>query len=299
MESMTNIPLNLVKVGHCPLCKIPAAPKLLFQLEKFGVYQCPCGHKFIDPSLDGLSQIEIYRSSETLKQINPALEHYYEYETLDPKSLTCADYTRALDEVSRLSPGRRLLEVGCGTGSFLDYARTKDWSVHGVDSSHENIAKLRERGVEGEACGFLDFQSRDQFDVIVLWDLIEHPQDPGAFLDKSRELLKTGGLLLIATPLDPNILTLLAGAMYALSGGRINAPLNQLYIIEHTSYFSLKTLSHLLGQHGFGVSKAWKTETDLARYHFSKPLQFALHAAFLIARCLHLQNRLITIARKN
>ncbi len=292
------MPITLTRTGLCPACRGSHGHQLLFKLDRFDVFRCPCGLRFIDPSLDGKSMMEIYRSSETLREINPALEHYYEYDTLDPQSLTCRDYSGALKEVGRVTPGRELLEVGCGTGSFLEFAKAKGWQVTGVDSSPENIGKLRERGIEGEAADFLTLSTSKRFDVIVLWDLIEHPQDPTSFVEKSWELLNEKGLLLIATPHDPSLLSLLAGALYRLSRGRIKFPVRQLYILEHTSYFSLKTLRALLEKGGFRVVKAWKTETDLERYHFSPLLRTGLRGAFFLARCLGLQNRLIAVARK-
>jgi len=290
--------IQLVELKSCPVCKSQEGHQQLFELEKFSVFQCLCGHKFIDPSLDGPSQMEIYQSSEHLREINPALENYYEYDTLDPQSLTCKDYDRALHEVASLTAGREMLEVGCGTGSFLQFAQSKGWNVYGVDSSAENILKMQEQGISGTASDYLEFKTDRRFDVIVLWDLIEHPQDPITFVIKSQELLKEDGLLVIATPHDPNLLSYLASAFYRLSGGKIKFPVQQLYILEHTSYFSQKIMKLFLGNGGFHVLKSWKTETDLARYHFSKFMRWALQIAFLFARILNLQNRAIFIAKK-
>ncbi len=106
--------LKLTKVGQCPICRNGGDHQELYQLEKFNVYQCSCGVKFIDPSLDEEAMINVYQSTEHLKEINPVLEHYYEYETLAPNSKTYQDYVKALSELSRFTTKRSLLEVGCG-----------------------------------------------------------------------------------------------------------------------------------------------------------------------------------------
>ena len=294
---MLNVALE--ETGICPLCRDGAKKKLLFRLNRTNVYVCACGLKFIDPSLTAETMMTIYTSSEFLREINPALENYYEYETLDAKSTTFRDYARALDHVSRYAKGRNLLEVGCGTGGFLEFAREKGWSVFGVDSSTENIAKLRSRGIAGECANFVDFFSEMRFDVMVLWDLIEHPQDPLSFIGKSYELLKPGGVLLLATPYDPNLLTLLAGTIYRFSFGKIKFAVEKLYFLEHTSYFNLRTLSNLLQKGCFKVIRFWKTETDLDRYRFSRSLKWVLKIAFLFARLFRLQNRIILLAQKD
>lgn len=296
MTAITS-PLNLVKLETCPACQ-SKRHRHLFDLDYFGVFECECSHRFIDPSLDARSMMEIYRSSAALSEINPACGHYYEYETLHPKSLTYRDYSRALGEAGTLAPGKGLLEVGCGAGAFLKFAREKGWRVHGVDAGGENIQKVAQEGMDGTCCDYLEYQTSNKPDCIVLWDLIEHPQDPGLFVQKSYELLNSSGLLLIAAPHYPNLLSILADGLYQFSGARMKDPLKRLYMLEHTSYFSEKTLRRLLEKNHFKMERVWKTETDLKRYSFSALLRFALSISFWVARIGGWQNRVIAIARK-
>lgn len=285
-------------MGRCPACLSTSGLRQIFRLSKFDVFLCGCGARFIDPSLDGASQMAIYQSSELLAQINPALERYYEYETLDPASSTCRDYDEALNRLKLFSPGTRLLEVGCGAGSFLKFAKLKGWQVHGVDSGMENIRALREEGIEATCSSFLDFQTNHRFDCIVFWDLIEHPQDPGEFIKKCRNLLSPKGLILIAAPLDPNLLSVIASALYHVSAGSLKFALEKLYIAEHTSYFSIPALSKFMNRFHFKTVVAWKSETDLARYAFKSVFRILLKMLFAVARVLGLQNRLMLIAQR-
>lgn len=271
---------------------------LLFKIAKTCVYQCACGHKYIDPSLDARSMMEIYRSSEQLKQINPALEHYYEYEILKPGTRTHRDYEQVLKETESAANGKELLEIGCGRGSFLKFARERGWEVSGVDSGPENIEALAREGISGVCSDFMEFRTDRKFDAIVLWDLIEHTENPKEFLRKAKQFLHRDGVFVLATPHDPNLLTQIAGFLYKISNGAIKAPLERLYILEHTSYFSGKTLRALLTAVQMEIVSLWKTETDLERYKFSFPLKFALKTAFFLARQVELQNRIIVIARE-
>jgi len=251
----------------------------------------------LDPSLDDAAQIALYQNSESLKEINPALEEYYEYDTLDPKGRTARDYMRALLDLEGQVRGRDLCEVGCGTGGFLAFAKSKGWNVLGVDSSSENIQKTKARGVDALQINVFDYAAPARFDVVVLWDVLEHPQDPGKLLAKCRELLKPGGRLLIAIPYDPNSVSLMGRLIYGLSLGKIRGPASKWYILEHTSYFSKKGLRGLLAKHDFEVVNEWKTETDLARYKFGFAQNAVLRTLFLGARILGLQNRLIAISK--
>jgi len=290
--------IQLVALNHCPLCLNKKNLRLFYELEKFGVFECRCGMVFIDPSLDAQSMMEIYQSSETLKEINPALDQYYEYKTLNPKSDTYREYCHALREAAAQVKGRDLLEVGCGTGQFLKLAQDQGWRVAGLDSSSENIAKVEEKGIKGFCCNFLDYRDPEKFDCLILGDLIEHPQNPGDFVKKSWDLLNAGGILLIATPNYPNFLSVLAGVIYRITRGAIRSPVEKLYMLEHTTYFGIKTLRALLEDRGFTIVKSWKSETDLARYSFPFVLRVALSITFVISRTFGWQNRINAIARK-
>ena len=292
------VTIQLVSLQGCPACQSRNGRRLLFELGTFNVFRCACGMEFIDPSLDGRGQMEIYRTSRTLKGINDALGHYYEYDTLKPGTRTHSDYEKACREAARFATGPDLLEVGCGTGSFLKFARKKGWRVLGVDSSPENIESLEKSGMEGICSDFMSYHTEQRFDAIVFWDVLEHPQGPREFVMKARDLLKDKGIILAAVPLYPNFLSMIAAFLYRLTGGRMKAPLKKLYVVEHTSYFSERVLRDLMNRAGFEVLKTWKTETDLDRYAFGRPLVYFLKTAFGLARVLGLQNRLMMIARK-
>jgi len=85
----------------CPVCRQEKTAEKLYDLPLFSVKKCQCKTAYIDPCLDAQGQMSIYQSSETLKKINPALESYYEYETLNPSSLTFKDYRLALQELGK------------------------------------------------------------------------------------------------------------------------------------------------------------------------------------------------------
>lgn len=299
MPTFKSPDINLTKLGYCPACRMASTPKPLYELTLTSVYRCPsCDLDYIDPSLDSRSMMAIYLSSETLKEINPACESYYEYDALNPRTLTYRHYVEALDAAAKIAPGKRLLEVGCGRGEFLEFAKSRGWEVTGIDSSEENIRHVKERGLDGICSGFLECGKKGAWDVIVLWDLIEHPQDPPAFVRQSAAMLSQDGILLMATPCYPNLLSILAGWFYKFSGGKIKGPAEKLYFLEHTTYFGPHNLGHMVENNGFTVEKCWKTETDLKRYAFSKPLRIALTAAFLFAGFFELKNRLTMLARK-
>ncbi|MBI3316935.1 MAG: class I SAM-dependent methyltransferase [Candidatus Omnitrophica bacterium] len=289
--------IKFIRTEECPACGHKEGRKRLYPLKDFSVYECSCGHLFIDPQLDPTSMMWIYQSSEALTRINPACKFYYEYETLDPKSKTYQEYLGALKGMEQFTSGRTLLDVGCGNANFLKLARLQGWETVGVDPSPENIRNIQQQGIEAHCSGFLEFKPSRKFDCIALWDLIEHPGIPALFIDKVKNLLSEDGVLFIGCPLYPNLLSVLADCFYKMSAGVIQGPLHKMYMLEHTSYFSIGSLEGLLQRGKFRTLKYWKTETDLNRYHFPWPVRLALQGSFALARILSLQNRMNLFAR--
>lgn len=290
--------ISLIEIKACPVCDQEVAQPPLYELQDFNVYRCQCGLQFISPCLSAHDMVSVYSSSEILQNASPVLKDYYEYDVLDHTTQTYRDYDKALSQLGSLTSQRKLLEVGCGRGGLLRVAKEKGWDVFGIDSSLENITELRKYDIAGVCVDYLSYHPAEKFDVIILWDLIEHPTNPAAYLQKSRELLHPGGLLLIATPHYPNLLSMIAGLLYQMSLGKIKFPVAQLYFLEHTTYFSMRVLRRFLERQNFKVLTSYKTATDLKRYNFSKLWRTLISMAFWVARILQLDNRVIVIAQR-
>lgn len=97
--------------------------------------------------------------------------------------------------------GNRLLDLGCGNGSFLLRARSAGWDVTGVDFDAKAIEAARCRGLDVRLGGVDDLSPDDEkFDVITLSHVIEHVHHPVKVLQACHKLLKPGGFLWIETP---------------------------------------------------------------------------------------------------
>jgi 2-polyprenyl-3-methyl-5-hydroxy-6-metoxy-1,4-benzoquinol methylase len=96
---------------------------------------------------------------------------------------------------------RRLLDVGCGNGSFLSIAQSCGWDVVGLDPDPQAVINCANRGVEARCGAFEQFDSKEPFfDAITLCHVIEHVHDPVATLKSCWRLLKPGGCLWLETP---------------------------------------------------------------------------------------------------
>jgi 2-polyprenyl-3-methyl-5-hydroxy-6-metoxy-1,4-benzoquinol methylase len=95
----------------------------------------------------------------------------------------------------------KLLDVGCGNGNFLDFARRAGWQVRGLDFDPAAVAaaRARELDVLEGTIALLDGE-RECYDRITLSHVLEHIYDPWETLASCHRLLKPGGVLWLETP---------------------------------------------------------------------------------------------------
>ncbi len=140
---------------------------------------------------------------------------------------------------------QNLLDIGCSTGIFLSAAQQAGWNVTGLEPSRwaADIASSRLSGTEiiVSTLEKADFPA-ENFDVITLWDVIEHLPYPSEVLLSIYRWLKPSGWLFLNTP---NIASIPARAL----GARW-----MLLLREHIWYFSPQTLQILLAKCGFRLA---------------------------------------------
>lgn len=98
-------------------------------------------------------------------------------------------------------PGSRILDIGTAGGGFIDAATQYGYDAYGLEPSQFLVDQACSRGLKVRQ-GTIDTNpfSNEQFDMITLWDVIEHLTDPLEDLRKIHKLLIPGGILLINYP---------------------------------------------------------------------------------------------------
>ena len=110
---------------------------------------------------------------------------------------------KRLKSIERFIKGGRLLEVGCGTGVFLEeVVRSGRWEAVGIEPGAKAAAYARKNlGIQVHQQVFSEVALEpDSFDVIVLWNVVEHFYHPIQDLRRAGDLLKPGGLLVFSLP---------------------------------------------------------------------------------------------------
>ena len=136
----------------------------------------------------------------------------------------------------------KILDIGCSTGALLSTLKSYGYyNVSGIDPSASCVKTVKELyNIEATANNISDFNTNENFDVIILSAVLEHLVDFNSSMQKIRSLLKHHGLLFIEVPdaerFDSYIFT----------------PFQQ-FSFEHINYFSQHSIKNLLSKFCFEI----------------------------------------------
>jgi 2-polyprenyl-3-methyl-5-hydroxy-6-metoxy-1,4-benzoquinol methylase len=163
-------------------------------------------------------------------------------------------WAKRLDNVERFRKRGRLLDVGCGEGSFLRAAQHRGWQIDGTELSPYAAQYASDLlGVKICHCELNDAPyPKHSFDVVTAWHVLEHVRDPTAVLLKIKDILKPDGLLILAVP---NVHNRVMQIAYRIVRGH-KMKLFSLQDREvHLYHFSPKTIKSYLEKTGFHCLK--------------------------------------------
>lgn len=198
----------------------------------YKVVRCKkCGLVFSTPILDTEEIEKLYRRSKfTYQSITDGLKKTYGF---------------YLKKLENLVPGKEnLLEIGCGNGFFLEKALEMGYkNVYGIEPSSEavkssppGIAKNIINDVFGPG-----YYKESFFDVICMFQTLDHIIDPNEFIKQCRFYLKDGGIILCITHNIDALTSKLLGEKCPMID------------IEHIYLFNRKTLRKIFIKHDFDV----------------------------------------------
>jgi SAM-dependent methyltransferase len=167
-----------------------------------------------------------------------------------------------LQEVS----GIDILNVGCVNHSIaLTESERERWlqlklserfpnaNVLGIDIDKENVARMRAQGMSVEVGDAQHLTYCEKFDTIILGEIIEHLENPGACLEGCRRALKPGGRIILSTP---NIFCVMHLLMYFKN-------YDHAFNGEHVAWFCPQTLRTMVERCGLRI-ESFKFVDDLA-----------------------------------
>lgn len=147
-------------------------------------------------------------------------------------------------EIERYQQKGSILDIGCGPGLFLKVAREKGWRGQGIELSKWAFEYGKKQGLSMINKNLEDASLESgSFDVVTMWDVIEHVEDPSRLLKEAHRIMKKSGLLVLNTP-D-------IGSLFAKLTGKRWWNLMRMHIY----YFDRKTIRKILEKSGFEIIK--------------------------------------------
>lgn len=220
--------------------------EILDQVNGFDVIDCRrCGFRHIMPIPQETELKEVYKHEYYTSEKPLYLERFRQ--DLDWWNQVYAERYETFESFLEKAQ-RSLLEVGSGPGYFLLHGKIRGWQTLGVEPSAKAAAHSCELGVEVVE-DFLTAQLAEQigtFDVLHMYNVLEHVPDPVELLQLSHNLLNQQGLLCLSVPNDysPFQTALQKGCDY--SPWWLAPP-------HHINYFNFASLSALLERQGFEI----------------------------------------------
>ena len=233
----------------CPLCGREPRP---FGVDFQGLHLARCG----------VCGLEFQHPRPVFEQLAAAVYtsdyHPAGHENVDGcRQRTFARQMRRLESYIRRRPAA-VLDVGCGAGAFLGYARSRGWDVGGTDISvTEDARRHGARLWEGQLPEIRFAGAR--FDAVRLNHVLEHTQEPLRELRQARRLVADDGVLLVGVPNIAGLSIRLKSLQSRL--GLKRRRWKHYGALHHLWFFTPATLTALVEAAGFTMAH-WETPTE-------------------------------------
>jgi SAM-dependent methyltransferase len=238
-------------LSKCPVCDSKLLYPAGIRRDKTKVNRCEsCKVGFLNPMP---TQSEIIRFYDS---------YYSRQDGFGYSSYICPGKTTPLDYIildilkeKKVERGARLLDIGCAYGNRVMFFEKKGYHTSGIDLGVEAVEFGRsEYGLDLYASSLEDFSSKDEYDAIMMIDVIEHIEDPHLWAKKVSTLLKPNGLLILFTP------NFDCYNIYGESWGGYNMS------FEHLFFYNKKSIEKIFSLYGFRLEQDTGYRSIPAKY---------------------------------
>jgi len=217
--------------------------------QTFSIHQCSdCGFKFTNPYPNQDSIGEYYQSENYLSHPDKKVSAFSIAYNL-VKFINIRSKFRVATKSLKVG---NVLDIGCGSGDFLHYAKKNGWNTTGIEPDEKARQFSTQRQI-GKVLSPKDAISIPQksFDLITLWHVLEHVDDLQEQIDQIKSWLKPGGRIVIALP-NPDSFD---AHYYGIYWAGWDVP-------RHLHHFSKDNILQLMKKNGFTGNKSYPMKWD-------------------------------------
>ncbi|MBG15862.1 MAG: hypothetical protein CL853_05870 [Crocinitomicaceae bacterium] len=263
--------VKLLNIDNCPICSskrrkfmgnrgpsthnitvpFPGTKELNIQLEKISVFDCKtCGLLYCDPVPDYNKEVSsiIYNEEYCTKHRNPEENarktRHIRYKNMIKRVLKQLDIP--------VSIKTKHLDIGAGLGDVVVGSKLLGLNSTGLDLS-ESVCEFARKtnNINMMSCSIFDKSlKKESYDLITLFDIIEHVPNPGEFIERATELLKPNGGLVIDTPNEKGLVMKIGNFLKGRNSTINLSPCADPY---HLVGYSNKTIDFLAKKHNLKI----------------------------------------------
>lgn len=228
------------------------------------------------------------------EEIRKLYENYYSERNTTPNEVTRKRYSELLRRFRRYRETNRILDVGCGFGFFLSAAMDDGWRAYGTEVSQSAFHYLEKLEIPDGQMFMGDVADmgleEGSFDVVTMFEVIEHLPDPSRVLREICSLLRKDGLLYLTTPNYDSLNRYLLGDFWSI-----------IQPHEHLFYFTVGSLGRLLRRVGYEVRSFRTTGWNYyeALNHFGLRRTSSSYVAMQQARVRFERNEVLKFLKRN
>jgi 2-polyprenyl-3-methyl-5-hydroxy-6-metoxy-1,4-benzoquinol methylase len=226
-----------------------------FRANNFRHIRCAvCGMIYVNPRFKETIAHNLYDEAD-----------YTEYYKI--KLIPSIDYRRnvlAENKYGQLikyfnEPGS-VLDIGCGLGEVISVFKEKGWDVTGIEFNKfaaEYASETFGVNIINKSIFDINETEKKEYDLVMLWGVLEHFYDPKKVLKKIHTLLKPGGILLLEVPSSDSLLVRFVENTSNFVDRIIEGD-------RHIMLFSLRAFKQMTGDCGFSAEKIVSNGLDIA-----------------------------------
>jgi len=219
----------------CPLCG-QASREVVFVKNGFEHLHCSCGMIYVADVLKD-EYLNMVYTDEAYEE-----ETHVSFRSEPRRSFIMAIYEEGMALINTLVSSRgRLLDVGCSSGLFMEYAQERGFKTSGIEPSQYAVEYARENGLDARQ-GYFKKGSvpSGSHDLVTLWDVLEHCDNPSDILKDVHDALKPEGIIFLQIP---NVMGLAPRIM--------RKDCNMFTGFGHINLFCPETVTKILKQCGY------------------------------------------------
>ncbi len=225
-------------ISYCPICKVERTMSPMFKKWTWDIYPCPsCSVFYVSPQPTDIEIKKIYTGEY--------FERGGKYEGDFPGGKGARrNHLNKLKYIQKYRPSKsgNILDVGCAKGGFLSIAKEEGYNVVGIDISEEASDFARnELNLDVRTSFLHEAKFPDEhFDVITIWDVLEHLPDPNNILQEVCRILRPDGIIAFSTGDIASFWAKITGSHWQL----LTPP-------QHLFFFSIPSIRKILGRNYF------------------------------------------------